>query len=601
MNREVAEVRVVCTRTGSLPAGGVVLSLASDEAGRLWAGTGAGLFHQDEFAWRPVLRGFPRRDAPVIAVRHRMILAGGYDAVLVRSADRGRTWQRCAIPPQITAITSLALSPSFVQDGVALAGTETHGILRSVDGGRSWKLANFGLRNFQVNALAVAPHWQRKEPVFAALEQGVYYSPNAGRAWQPAGLVDEAVLCLAVSPNYWQDGLVAAGTAEGSVHISRNQGRSWAVCKPVSDEEHPINCLLFLSNHTLMAGTGAGEIFTSVDAGVSWALLAVLPGAILTLAEIDGIILAGAGARGLFRSPDLGSTWEQDDTFVARQVHSLAVNSEQPLAVGGMREGVWLSEDGGISWQEAHSPDGEAINPLALSWEGQDLLAACGPEVIRLGAKRANFEDASWGGEVISLAQSSSGVWAGAADGSLWRKPSPDKAWIRTHSPCRGAVIAIYGSAATALESTMLVVSRAESEARLEFWRSEDLGDHWELLRVESTTHPAVRCAYLDRRWYLALGSIILVQSQDGWQRIRISGDDAPVLSLLALPGVGLIAATADRLFFSSDVITWSGLPCEMTQDGIVDLKLVSLDDHRAQVVGLTSNGCVFQLAIVLS
>lgn len=598
MNREYHIDQVICTQTGSLPAGGVIFSLADNGSRSLWAGTSAGLFFRDELAWRPVLRGFPLRQAPVIAVSQRTVLAAGADATMVRSGDQGKSWQRCLLPPQIASITSLVMSPSFVQDGVALAGTDQHGILRSVDGGRSWKPANFGLRNFQVNAIAAAPSWQRKEPVFAAMEQGIYYSPNAGRAWQAAGLPGVAALCIAISPNYWSDGLVAVGAADGMIHVSRNQGRAWVGNKSGGEHEDPVNCLRFLPNGALVAGMGSGRMFVSSDEGNSWELIAVLPGAVLALIESGGIILAGVGAEGLFSSPDFGKTWHRDGSLAARQIHVLAVQSGQHIAVGGVGEGIWLSQDAGITWSEAYSPEGERMPALALAWEAQNLLAACGPAVMRLSPQHTMHEDAFRDSEVLSLASCQTGVWAGGADGSLWYKPSHERDWEQALSPCRGAVISIYCSGEAAQGSSMLVVSRADGDKRLEFWRSKEQGSHWDLMRAEITSLLAVRCAYLDDRWLIALGSSIVFYGLDGWRRVRISGDDAPVLALLALPGAGLIAATVDRLLFSSDAINWTRLPCEMAEDGIVDLKLISIDDHKAQIAGITSNGKIFRLEI---
>lgn len=598
MNREQQIEQVLCEQTSSLPAGGVVFSLAGSRAGILWAGTSAGLFYQDDLTWRPVLKGFPLQQAPVIAVNHRTVLAAGIDAAMVRSADLGKTWQRCLLPPQVSAISSLVMSPSFSQDGVAIAGTEMHGILRSVDGGRSWKFANFGLRKFQVSAIAAAPSWQRKEPVFAALEQGIYYSPNAGRAWQPAGLPGVAVLCIAISPDYWRNGFVAAGAADGGIYISRNQGRDWAACKQGSGDEEPINSLLFLPSGELVAGTGSGRLLQSSDEGSSWDLMATLPDAVLALAEVNGMILAGVGAHGLYHSPGLGKDWHQDDTLCARRVHVLARQDERHVAVAGVNEGIWLSQDGGIKWEETLSPERDRITALSLAWEGRDLLAACASAVLRLGAQQRTHEDALRGSEVLCLASCKSGIWAGAADGSLWHKSGHEADWERAHSPCRGAVISIFCSDEPERGSSMLAVSRGDGDRRLEFWRSNDQGSHWDLLRVETTASAAVRCAYLDDRWYIALGSMILFEGLHGWQRVRISGDDAPLLTLLGLPGFGLIAATSDRLLFSRDAMSWSKLPCEMAADGIVDLKLTTLADDQAQMIGITSNGRIFRLGI---
>ena len=68
-------------------------------------------------------------------------LAGG---ILV-SRDGGQNWASARVPSPPPMLTSLVLSPNFLLDGVAMAGTMQDGVLRSSDQGSSWTIWNLGL------------------------------------------------------------------------------------------------------------------------------------------------------------------------------------------------------------------------------------------------------------------------------------------------------------------------------------------------------------------------------------------------------------------------------------------------------------------------
>ncbi len=87
------------------------------------------------------------------------------------------------------------------------AATIGDGILRTRDRGVSWDAWNFGLLDLEVLALAISPDFANDETLFAATATGIFRSPNAGRAWRELQFPDDAgaVLCLAVSPAFAQD------------------------------------------------------------------------------------------------------------------------------------------------------------------------------------------------------------------------------------------------------------------------------------------------------------------------------------------------------------------------------------------------------------
>jgi hypothetical protein len=131
-----------------------------------------------------------------------------------------------------STVLVLAADPDVVNSGVLLAGTEGEGILRSTDRGGYWFPCNYGLRNYMILSLAWAPsappkQWPRREVVFATTEEGIYRSPNGGRAWKRADCPDAVYQIVAVSPHYHQDGLVLAGAEEDGLWRSSDGGRTF--------------------------------------------------------------------------------------------------------------------------------------------------------------------------------------------------------------------------------------------------------------------------------------------------------------------------------------------------------------------------------------
>jgi hypothetical protein len=106
-------------------------------------------------------------------------------------------------------------------------------VLRSADNGASWSRCNLGLRGFTVLALAWAPPppsdaFPAWETVFAATDEGVYRSPNGGRAWHACAGADGVFQALAVSTEYQHDDIVIAGTESSGLFCSSDRGHHFA-------------------------------------------------------------------------------------------------------------------------------------------------------------------------------------------------------------------------------------------------------------------------------------------------------------------------------------------------------------------------------------
>lgn len=208
----------------------ILLSLSA-QSDHIWGAGPEGLYRIEDRGFQPVPQPhqFP---ACCLAVEDRL-LVGGAPLGVAFSLDNGATWQASWMDYLDTRVVALAADPRVEQTGVLLAGTEGSGVLRSFDRGRTWMPANVGLQDYQVLALAWAPPappdaWPAWEVVFAGCEDGVYRSPNGGRAWKRSEGVQGVVLCIAAAPDFHSSGVVLVGTEDSGLWRSEDGGHCFA-------------------------------------------------------------------------------------------------------------------------------------------------------------------------------------------------------------------------------------------------------------------------------------------------------------------------------------------------------------------------------------
>jgi photosystem II stability/assembly factor-like uncharacterized protein len=113
--------------------------------------------------------------------------AGG----VFRSGDRGRNWTAAGLDGE--TVTDLAWLGPFLY---AVSG---NGVFRSEDMGKSWTSLKKGLDRAPTRVLFPLMPTSGME-VFLGTVNGVYRSPDGGLNWQPSGLRDMPVLCVATFP-----------------------------------------------------------------------------------------------------------------------------------------------------------------------------------------------------------------------------------------------------------------------------------------------------------------------------------------------------------------------------------------------------------------
>ena len=148
------------------------------------------------------------------------------------SHDGGATWAAAMEERGWTRWLSLAVPPTFAQDGTFFIGIANR-VLRSVrraatsprSGRPLWIGEQPGGRATSVVAVAPSPAYAEDRTLFAATSTGVYVSRDAGLGWQPLpeGLGDRAIVAVVPAPTYAADGLVFAAGLGGTIWRLRDR------------------------------------------------------------------------------------------------------------------------------------------------------------------------------------------------------------------------------------------------------------------------------------------------------------------------------------------------------------------------------------------
>jgi len=343
-----------------------VISEDPRSADVIYAGTTLGLFKTPDAGktWRHLT--FEQVNWMVFdpADPHSIYLATEYAGVL-KTNDSGETFR--------------PVNVGFVNhniDQVTGAGTRLYasssyegrfgGVFTSIDGGLNWVLrANEdALSGRNLNSLAAAP--LHTDLVFAASQDGVLKSADAGRTWtrllsqprlvgpgRPVGERPRVNALRAVE----SDKLVLWAGTESGLFRSVNSGLTWQAVKAPGIAGVPVTAVYVPPvGATRLAVRTRSALFVSADGGTTWRP-AALPDEsyylyeVALAANVDGPMLA-ATSRGVLKSEDDGSHWTLvTDGVPASTVESIRFHPERKQEAFLVQYGqVYRSVDGGSSW-----------------------------------------------------------------------------------------------------------------------------------------------------------------------------------------------------------------------------------------------------------
>lgn len=263
----------------------IILSL-SHANDQVWAAGPEGLFQVVDGALQPVPQ--PQQNLYCCCAIHDRILVGGLPHGVAFSPPSGENWQAGWIDIVDAPVVTIAADPQVEQTGVILAGVDGAGVLRTTNRGYHWYPRNFGLRSFNVLALAWAPPapetaWPRWQMVFACTEEGVYHSPNGGRGWKRSECPEAVYQTLAVGQDFHQTGVVLAGTESAGLFRSADGGHTFT---PVPEAPSQINALAAIPAGWLLSDDT--QLWHSAD-GLVWQPLPQSQAALVLLAAGDAV------------------------------------------------------------------------------------------------------------------------------------------------------------------------------------------------------------------------------------------------------------------------------------------------------------------------
>ena len=320
------------------------------------------------------------------------IVFAGTTEGLFRTGDSGKTWLRTSGAEVI--VNDVYVDPSNTNR--MLLATDRGGVLASRDGGYSFVPSNKGFSSRQIKSYVADAARPARLYVGVVNDKawgGVFVSENGGLSWtqKSAGLDGNDVFSLQQA----SDGTVVAGTGHG---LYRLDGETWSQVTNVSlstashgvvagkksaaavarprERGGPFDAsvaALARSGDTLYAGTSEGLI-ESRTAGMSWKLVAGLPKHDWTFVAASRSMVVAATRSSAMLSSNGGVRWASVKLPGAlTQIGAAAVDGAGGLWVGGI-EGVFVSENGGASWETVKNVHFGDVNSLFYDEASQRML-----------------------------------------------------------------------------------------------------------------------------------------------------------------------------------------------------------------------------------
>lgn len=222
------------------------------------------------------------------------------------------------------------------------------GIYKSSDNGNNWIKIETQFEDFNVYTIYIT----KEDQIWVGTEgQGLLYcSTDDGNTWENKAAGYQSSECWAIGES--NDGVLFAGNADGGpLYRSTNNGDTW-------DYSSGIGPLAFASdtNNTIFAGTFSGLYFTT-DKGINWLPINNFSNIAVSSIVVDSNnnIFCGTGyydnGNGVYYSDDGGQSWTQMG-LAGKVVLSLALDSQENLYAGTLKDGLFKTTDSGQNWYQ---------------------------------------------------------------------------------------------------------------------------------------------------------------------------------------------------------------------------------------------------------
>jgi photosystem II stability/assembly factor-like uncharacterized protein len=291
------------------------------------------------YAWHDTPTGSTASLRGLSAVSANVAWASGSVGTVLRTTDRGTTWQSVG-PPGTETLQFRDIEAFGPSKALILSignGTDSR-IYRTTDAGQTWTLV---FQNTDPNAFYDCMTFFNKKVGLALSDppDGVKFrilkTTDGGRTWNvvdPAGmppaLPGEAAFAASgqcITSNHGRTAWFGTGgSTQARVFTSRNRGRTWSVSATPMDSgpTSGINALAFRSQrHGLAVGgdfaapaTSPNNFAATHDGGRTWALLTGAPAEYRSGATwVNGNTALAVGLTGSDFTRNKGRTWTRFD------------------------------------------------------------------------------------------------------------------------------------------------------------------------------------------------------------------------------------------------------------------------------------------------
>jgi photosystem II stability/assembly factor-like uncharacterized protein len=218
--------------------------------------------------WQPLAISATAARGPIAALAvsggaHPEYYVAGSAFGVMRSSDGGRTWTPAndGLPGRdVTSLTAHAAQP-----GTVYAYLPGRGIFRSEDAGGHWRLMDAGPREAIVQFVhSDMPGSMQTGWLFAATAKGVGRSMDCFCGWRDAGALGSATRAVAYDRKDTKR-VYTADTAR--LFVSSDGGEHWSRAPSAPAD---ITALLGTPDGLLLAGTRDGDVYISADQGTTW-------------------------------------------------------------------------------------------------------------------------------------------------------------------------------------------------------------------------------------------------------------------------------------------------------------------------------------------
>lgn len=244
------------------------------------------------------------------------------------------------------------------------------GILKSIDGGKTWTQINHGLNNLYVGSLFMHP--TDPDILLAGtgnnqyyLDSGAYLTTDGGATWEHV-LSDDNITSVEISE---ADPSIAYAGSASTVYRSNDGGKTWSIVAG-GDE-----------NGWGSPGVRAGfPIDFQVDP------------------RDTNRIFSNQYGGGNFLSTDGGKSWmDASRGYTGAEMRAITVASNEPgLVLAAARSGVFISYDGGMTWEGLCYPPVVSMEWNTAKFDPRD--------------KNTIIAGSNWG-NVLAKSQNSGQTW----------------------------------------------------------------------------------------------------------------------------------------------------------------------------------------------